>query len=115
MRAGRLVALLLILQQGGRSAPQLAAELEVSVRTIYRDVEALLSAGVPLYTERGAGGGIRLVEGWRSTLDGLTADEASALFLAGAPAAAAELGLAHVLTSAQSKVLAGLPPELHGR
>jgi len=116
MRASRLVALLLHIQEkGGCTAPELADLLEVSVRTIYRDIEALQAAGVPLWTETGPRGGVRILEGWRSTLDGLTADEASALFLAGAPMAAAELGLATVLTAAQSKVLATLPPELHSR
>ena len=115
MRASRLVAVLLRLQQGGATADQLAAELEVSVRTIYRDVSALQSAGVPLWTETGPGGGIRLLEGWRTQLDGLTADEAGALFLAGAPGAVAELGLGTVLAAAQAKVLATLPPELRGR
>jgi predicted DNA-binding transcriptional regulator YafY len=116
VRAGRLVAILLHLQQRGRStAAELAGQLEVSVRTIYRDVATLQAAGVPLWTETGPGGGIRLVEGWRTRLDGLTADEAGALFLGGAPAAVAELGLGTVLTAAQTKVLATLPPELRGR
>jgi predicted DNA-binding transcriptional regulator YafY len=116
VRAGRLVAILLHLQQrGGATAAELAGQLEVSVRTIYRDVAALQAAGVPLWTETGPGGGIRLVEGWRTRLDGLTADEAGALFLGGAPAAVAELGLGTVLTAAQTKVLATLPPELRGR
>ena len=115
MRASRLVAILLRLQQGGATADELSAELEVSVRTIYRDVASLQQAGVPLWTETGPGGGIRLLEGWRTTLDGLTADEAGALFLAGAPGAVAELGLGTVLVAAQAKVLATLPPELRGR
>jgi predicted DNA-binding transcriptional regulator YafY len=115
MRASRLVALLLHLQQGGATAAQLAARLEVSVRTVYRDVLALQEAGVPLWTEPGPGGGIRLLEGWRTRLDGLTADEAGALFLAGAPAAVAELGLGTVLAAAQAKVLSTLPPELQAR
>ena len=116
MRASRLLAILLRLQSAGpATAEVLATELEVSVRTIYRDVAALQTAGVPLWTETGPGGGIRLLDGWRSRLDGLTADEAGALFLAGAPGAVAELGLGTVLAAAQAKVLATLPPELRSR
>src|SRR5690606_3228451 len=74
MRAGRLVAVLLHIQRhGGRStAPELARALEVSVRTIYRDITALQEAGVPLWTEPGASGGVRLVDGWEFPLDGLS-------------------------------------------
>lgn len=110
------MALLLHLQRTGRAtAADLASELEVSERTIYRDIASLQAAGVPLWTETGPGGGVRLVEGWHTDLDGLTADEAGALFLAGTPGAAAELGLGTVLAAAQTKMLAGLPPELRGR
>jgi predicted DNA-binding transcriptional regulator YafY len=110
------MALMLLLQRrGSLTAGEAARELEVSVRTVYRDVDALQAAGVPIWSEPGARGGIRLVEGWRTDLDGLTGDEASALFLAGAPAAAAELGLGSVLAAAQAKVLTTLPPELRGR
>ncbi|PRX98875.1 helix-turn-helix transcriptional regulator [Allonocardiopsis opalescens] len=117
MRAGRLVALLLTLQRQprGATAAALAAALEVSERTVYRDVAALQAAGVPLWAEPGPGGGFRLVEGWRTRLDGLTSQEAGALFLGGAPDALAELGLGTVLVAAQAKVLATLPPELRGR
>ena len=116
MRASRLLALLLHLQaNGGMTAEALARELEVSVRTIYRDVEALGSSGVPVYAESGPGGGIRLVDGWRTRLTGITAEEADALLLAGAPGPAAELGLGTVLAAAQLKVLAALPPELRSR
>ncbi|MGW1994237.1 helix-turn-helix transcriptional regulator [Embleya sp. NPDC001921] len=117
MRSGRLVALLLHLQNrpGGATAAELADELEVSVRTVYRDVAALQASGVPLWTETGPRGGIRLVEGWRTRLDGLTGDEAAALFLSGAPHAADALGLDTVLVAAQTKVMATLPADLRTR
>jgi predicted DNA-binding transcriptional regulator YafY len=116
MRASRLLALLLELERRGRAtAEMLAAELEVSIRTIYRDVAALQGAGVPIWTETGPNGGIRLLEGWSGHLSGLTADEASALTLAGAPGVAAELGLGALAAAAQAKVTEALPPELRAR
>lgn len=116
MRSSRLLALLLLLQRrGGATAAALAKELEVSVRTLYRDVAALAEAGVPVWTEPGPRGGVRLREGWRMRLDGLTAEEASALFLSGAPQALGDLGLATVFVNARAKVDATLPPELRGR
>jgi len=116
MRASRLVSLLLLLQNRGRmTAEQLAVELEVSVRTIYRDVEALMAAGIPLYGEAGHAGGYQLVEGYRTRLTGLTGPEAEALFLTGLPAAAAELGLGAELAATQLKLSAALPAEHRAR
>lgn len=108
MRADRLLSLVLLLQHRGRmSATALARELEVSTRTVLRDVEALSSAGVPVYAERGRTGGFALLAGFRTDLTGLTPDEALALLVAGSrtPLAGAE----PALTSAMRKVVAALP------
>ncbi|MFG1683922.1 helix-turn-helix transcriptional regulator [Nonomuraea sp. NPDC049269] len=116
MRASRLVSLLLLLQTRGRmTAQELADRLEVSVRTIYRDVESLHTAGIPLYGDAGPKGGYQLLDGYRTRLTGLTTDEAESLFLAGLPGPAAELGLAAVVTAAQLKLMAALPVELRDR
>ena len=110
VRASRLVAELLVLQRRGRAtAAELATELECSERTVYRDMQALGEAGVPVYAERGVGGGFRLVDGYRTRLTGLTADEAEALFLSALPSQAAELGRAEAATAARHKLLAALP------
>jgi predicted DNA-binding transcriptional regulator YafY len=116
MRSSRLLSMLMLCRTRERwTAAELADELEVSVRTVYRDVEALQASGVPLWTTTGPGGGIHLLPGWRTDLGALTGDEAAALSLAGAPDALAQLGLASVAASAQLKVSAALPPELRAR
>lgn len=102
----------MLLQARGRmSAPALAQALEVSERTIARDIDQLSAAGVPVWGERGRQGGFQLRSGWSTELTGLTQPEVSALFLAGLDGPATELGLGTAATSARLKVIAGLPPE----
>ena len=113
MRASRLLLIQMLLQTRGRmSATQLAAVLEVSPRTVLRDIDELSAAGVPVWADRGRDGGFQLREDWRTQLTGLTDKEAQALFLAGLPSAATALGLGHASASAQLKMLASLPPAL---
>ncbi|MGW0085834.1 helix-turn-helix transcriptional regulator [Streptomyces sp. NPDC003393] len=110
MKADRLLSILLLLQTRGRvPAHELADRLDVSVRTIYRDIEALSASGVPVYAERGRHGGIELLAGFRTDVTGLTADESRALFILAAQGAHAALGLDAALGSALRKVMAALP------
>lgn len=110
MRADRLLSILLLLQARGQmTAQQLSEELEVSVRTIYRDLDALSAAGIPVYAERGPGGGCALLDSYRTTLTGLTQDEVRALFMLSIPTPLAELGVDQELRAALLKLAAALP------
>ncbi|MFK4265262.1 helix-turn-helix transcriptional regulator [Streptomyces milbemycinicus] len=113
MRAARLIRLVLLLQsRPSMTGAELARELEVSERTVTRDVAALSEAGVPVYADRGRSGGYRLVGGYRTRLTGLGRTEAEALFLSGVPAALRGMGLADAASAARLKVSAALLPEL---
>ncbi|MET7699602.1 WYL domain-containing protein [Streptomyces sp. NPDC005485] len=110
MRADRLVSLVLLLRQRGRlTADTLARELEVSTRTVLRDIEALSAAGVPVYAERGRHGGFALLPGFRTELTGLNHDEALALLTAGSGHGERVFGLGSALASAMRKVVDALP------
>ncbi len=110
MKASRLLSILMLLQSHGRmTAGALAQAMEVSERTILRDVDQLSAAGVPLWGERGRQGGFQLREGWSTQLTGMTEPEANALLLAGLPGPATELGLGAAAASARLKMVASLP------
>ncbi|MFZ2529202.1 MAG: WYL domain-containing protein [Rhodococcus sp. (in: high G+C Gram-positive bacteria)] len=110
MRADRLVSLVLLLRRHGRlSAAALSRELEVSTRTVLRDIEALSAAGVPVYAERGRHGGFALLPGFRTELTGLNHDEALALLVAGSRRGAQAFGIGSVLASAMLKLVDALP------
>ncbi|MGZ9826635.1 helix-turn-helix transcriptional regulator [Tsukamurella ocularis] len=112
MRADRLVSLVLLLRRRGRmTADELAAELEVSPRTVQRDIDALSTAGVPVYADRGRRGGYSLLPGFRTELTGLNHDEALALLTAGSGTGRRAFGLNAALASAMRKVVDALPEE----
>ena len=112
MRASRLLSIQMLLQTRGRMpAHALAGLLEVSLRTLYRDVDELSAAGVPIYAERGRAGGFQLRAGWQTSLTGLTSAESQAVFLSGLAGPAAQLGLGPQVQSARLKLLAALPAE----
>ena len=110
MRASRLLSILTTLQARGRAtATDLATECGVSLRTVYRDIEALSDAGIPVYSERGSDGGYRLVDGYRTQLNGLSSKEADAMFMTGLAGPAADMGLGSALAAAQNKMLSAVP------
>ena len=110
MRADRLLSILIMLQSRGKlTAQMLAKELEVSERTIYRDMDALSAAGVPVYCERGPGGGCALLESYRTNLTGLTRSEVRALFMLSIPAPLQQLGVDQDLRAALLKLSAAVP------
>jgi len=110
LRADRLIGIMLLLQARGKmTAKALSQELEVSERTIYRDMEALSTAGIPVYALRGPGGGCCMLESYRTSITGLNIDEARAIFMLSSPTPLSDLGVGRELKSAFSKLEAALP------
>lgn len=110
MRADRLISLMMLLQTKGKmTAAQLAAELTVSKRTIYRDIDALSGAGVPVYADGGPGGGYALLDSYRTTLTGLKPEEMQALFMLTIPGPITDLGMSQQLKSTILKLTTALP------
>lgn len=113
MRTSRLLSILILLQTRGRiTADALAGEFRVSVRTIFRDVDELAAAGIPVQSDRGPGGGFHLLDGYRTRLTGLAADEVEAMLMIGLPAQAAAMGLGASAQQARGKLLASLPASM---
>lgn len=115
MRASRLLSMLILLQLNTRvTAQEMSRAFEVSERTVYRDIDELSAAGVPVFAERGPGGGFRLVDGFHTDLTGLTTEEAKTVLLNGMPQAMEALGLTGAASSGRSKLLAALPMAARG-
>src|SRR5262245_33255329 len=113
MRASRLLRIQMRLKLHSQmSASDLARTLDISIRTLHRDVDELTAAGVPIYAERGRSGGFRLLDGWRPAMNDFTIAEVQALFLCGLVGPAEQLGLAHDVEAARMKILASLPINL---
>ncbi|MBJ7536323.1 helix-turn-helix transcriptional regulator [Marinomonas transparens] len=113
MRASRVLKLLMMLQSHEKvTAQALADACETSIRTVYRDIDALSAIGVPVYSEQGVQGGYRLLHGYRTRLNGLSAKEAETLFLAGLSGSAQKMGLQTTLADAQLKLKAALPEDI---